>query len=190
MAAADPDGARARGGRRGGARWGRGHVGGCRGRGRALVGAVLRALRRLRARPTCCLRPPAPGDWQRHARRRHDGDVPRRRDRLPGYRHRRLGGARRRGFACGPADRRPRAATGGGTPRLRGTDRSRCRPLRRPRDAGGRRARDRRGWGGTVRRPGGADRRLRGNRGRATRSRRGVGRCCSSVPPTRCTRTS
>ena len=84
-------------------------------RGRALVGAVVRRLRRLPARPAGGLHQPPPGDRQRHARRRHDGDDDRRRDALPRHRDR----LPRRSGSPSPSGARCRSATA-------------CRSRRRP----------------------------------------------------------
>ena len=110
VAAADADGARARGrGRRRGA-WARASRRVARRRrGRALVGAVVRRVRRLPARPAgraacrCTVRS------ARHARRRDDRHVARRRDGVP----RTATGAWPSGSSSPRASRCP---TGGGVP--------------------------------------------------------------------------
>ena len=96
-------------------------------RGRALLGAVVRRVRRLPARPAGGLRAAAPGDRRGDARGRDDGDLVRGRDGLPRHGDRGARGARgRRGEGRAP-DRRRDPAARGGAARLRGADRESAR---------------------------------------------------------------
>ena len=127
-------------------------------RRRAFVGAIVRGLSRLPARPASRV-PPAPvRDRRRHADRRHDGDDARRGDALSRHGDRSARRAARRLRAGRPPARRCGAPRPGGAARLRRADRGWRRALRGGRRGGLDGARDRGGRRRPVRRPGREDR--------------------------------
>ena len=185
----DADGARPRGrGRRGGGRRRRDARATGR-RGRALLGSVVRRVRRLPSRPTRDLQGAQRGDPERHAAGRDDRDVVPGRDRVPRHGDRLPRRACRRLGAGGAPARGRRPVRPGRAARLCRAHRRRRGALRGARRAGLVGARDRRRRRRPVRRPGspdrrcGDDRRLRPGR-RASRggaqgggdARRGTGR--------------